>query len=254
MPEPTMPEQPQTVIVTGASRGVGLAVARRLAASGFRVVAVARSEGEELPAARAILAEQPGAGEIVFRAFDLSQVEDIGVFVRDLRGEFGAPFGLVNNAAIGTDGLLANMHLSQIEGLIRLNTLSPIVLTKYVARAMMAAGGGRIVNMSSIIASTGYNGLSVYGATKASLVGFTRSLARELGRMEITVNAVAPGFMMTEMTQALDEAERARVARRSALQRLVGPEDVAASVLYLLSEAARNVTGTVLTVDAGATA
>ena len=241
---------PPTVIVTGASRGVGLAISESLAAAGFRVVGVARAEGE-LGAARERLA---GEGEIVFRPFDLSQVEDIGVFVRDLRGEFGAPFGLVNNAALGTDGLLANMHLSQIEALIRLNTLSPIVLTKYVARAMMAAGGGRIVNISSIIASTGYNGLSVYGATKASLVGFTRSLSRELGRLGVTVNAVAPGFMATEMTKDLDPEERERVARRAALQRLVTPQDVASSVLYLMGEAGRNVTGTVLTVDAGATA
>jgi 3-oxoacyl-[acyl-carrier protein] reductase len=248
------PHDIRTVIVTGASRGVGLAIARRLAESGFRVVAVARRESEQLTAARAMLADQPAAGEIVFRAFNLSHVEDIGGFVRDLRGEFGAPFGLVNNAAVGTDGLLANMHLSQIDTLVRLNTLSPIVLTKYVARAMLNAGRGRIVNISSIIASTGYNGLSVYGATKASLVGFTRSLARELGRLDITVNAVAPGFMATEMTQTMDSTDRDRVARRAALQRLVTPADVAESVLYLMSEAGRNVTGAVLTVDAGATA
>ncbi|HKR90575.1 MAG TPA: SDR family oxidoreductase, partial [Phenylobacterium sp.] len=227
---------PRTVIVSGASRGVGLAIAERLAAAGFRVIAIARAEGD-LPAARARLATAAGPGELVFRPFDLSQVEDIGAFVRDLRGEFGAPFGLVNNAAVGFDGLLANMTLGRIEALVRLNTLSPIVLTKHVARAMMAAGGGRIVNISSIIASTGYNGLSVYGATKASLVGFTRSLARELGRLEITVNAVAPGFMTTEMTKTLAPEDRDRVARRAALQRLVTPDDVAASVLHLMSEA-----------------
>jgi 3-oxoacyl-[acyl-carrier protein] reductase len=244
----------KSVIVTGASRGVGLAIAQRLAESGFQVIAVARAEGEALPAARAQLASRAGAGEVVFRAFDLAQVEDIGVFVRDLRGEFGAPFGLVNNAALGTDGLLANMHLSQIEALVRLNTLSPIVLTKYVARAMMAAGDGRIVNISSIIASTGYSGLSAYGATKASLVGFTRSLARELGRLGVTVNAVAPGFMATELTQALDADARERIAQRAALRRLVTPEDVADGVLHLLSPAGRNVSGTVLTIDAGATA
>lgn len=242
-----------TVIVSGASRGVGLAIAERLAAAGFRVVAVARSEGE-LGAARSRLAEGACAGEIVFRRFDLSEVEAIGGFVREMRAEFGAPFGLVNNAALGGDGLLANMHLGQIEALIRLNTLSPIVLTKYVARTMMAAGRGRIVNISSIVASTGYNGLSVYGATKASLVGFTRSLARELGRAGVTVNAVAPGFMATEMTKELGADDRERVARRAALQRLVTPQDVAESVLYLLSEGGRNVTGAVLTVDAGATA
>jgi len=248
------PSAAATVIVTGASRGIGLATTRLLAGSGFRVIAVARSENAELCVAREALARRPGPGEIVFRPFDLLQVEDIAGFVRDLKGEFGVPFGLVNNAALGTDGLLANMHLSQIEALVRLNTLSPIVLTKYVARAMMTARRGRIVNIASIVASTGCNGLSVYGATKGSLVGFTRSLARELGRLGITVNAIAPGFLDTDMTRSMREEDRVRVARRSALQRLVTPEDVAESVLYLMVDAGRNVTGSVLTVDAGSTA
>lgn len=249
-----MPDQAlRSVIISGASRGVGLAIARRLAAGGYRAVAIARSDSEPLAAARAAF-DGRGGGEIVFRPFDLSNIEAIGEFVRGLRAEFGAPYGLINNAALGTDGLLANMHLSQIEALVRLNTLSPIVLTKFVARAMMAAGGGRIVNISSVIGSTGYSGLSVYGATKASLLGFTRSLARELGRLDITVNAVAPGFMDTEMTATLGDGQRDQVARRSALKRLVTPEDVAASVDYLLSDAGRNVTGTILTVDAGNTA
>jgi len=242
---------PDSIIITGASRGVGLAIAQHLANEGYRIIAIARSEGQELPAARAALT---GPGEIIFRAFDLADVEGIGEFVRALRAEFGAPYALINNAALGTDGLLANMHLSQIEALVRVNTLSPIVLTKYVARAMMAAGRGRIVNISSIIGSTGYSGLSVYGATKASLLGFTRSLAREVGRLGVTVNAVAPGFMDTEMTKSLGDDQRDQVARRSALRRLVTPQDVASSVAYLLSDAGRNVTGTVLTIDAGNTA
>ena len=248
------PHDIRTVIVTGASRGVGLAIARRLAESGFRVVAVARRESEQLTAARAMLADQPAAGEIVFRAFNLSHVEDIGGFVRDLRGEFGAPFGLVNNAAVGTDGLLANMHLSQIDTLVRLNTLSPIVLTKYVARAMLNAGRGRIVNISSIIASTGYNGLSVYGATKAAAMGFTRSLAREVGKLGITVNAIAPGFVDTELTQSLSDDQRQRIAGRSALRRLPETDDIARMVEYLLGDGGRNITGSVLTIDAGNTA
>jgi 3-oxoacyl-[acyl-carrier protein] reductase len=119
---------------------------------------------------------------------------------------------------------------------------------------MMAAGEGRIVNISSIIAETGYNGLSVYGATKAAANGFTRSLAREVGKVGITVNAVAPGFIATELTQSMDDAQRQRIAGRSALRRLPDADDVAAMVEYLLGEGGRNVTGTVLTVDAGNTA
>ncbi len=243
----------RNVIISGGSRGVGLAVARRLAASGHRCIAVARSEGEILPQAIQAVADA-GMGEIVFRRFDLSDVEGVGEFVRDLRAEFGAPYGLVNNAALGTDGLLANMHLSQIEALIRLNTLSPIVLSKYVVRAMMAAGQGRIVNIGSIIGSTGYSGLSVYGATKASLVGFTKSLAREVGRVGVTVNAIAPGFMVTELTEGLGEDGRDQVVRRSALRRLPQVEDVAAMVDYLMGDGGRNITGAVMTVDAGNTA
>jgi 3-oxoacyl-[acyl-carrier protein] reductase len=144
--------------------------------------------------------------------------------------------------------------IQSIEQVVRLNTISPMVLTKQVVRGMMADGGGRIVNMSSIVASTGYSGLSVYAATKASLVGFTRSLAREVGRMGVTVNAVAPGFVDTEMTQAMTDEQRQKIARRSALNRLVDVEDVANAVEYLLSDRAKNITGTVLTVDAGNTA
>jgi 3-oxoacyl-[acyl-carrier protein] reductase len=146
------------------------------------------------------------------------------------------------------------MHDAQIENLARMNTVSPLILTKYVVRSMMADGGGRIVNVSSIVSFTGYSGLSVYSATKASIVGFTRSLAREVGRLGITVNAVAPGFLDTEMTESLGERQRDQIARRSALHRLADVDDVANAVEFLLGEKARSITGTVLTVDAGSTA
>jgi 3-oxoacyl-[acyl-carrier protein] reductase len=129
-----------------------------------------------------------------------------------------------------------------------------MVLTKHIVRGMMADGQGRIVNISSITAFTGYSGLAVYAATKASLIGFTRSLAREVGRAGITVNAVAPGFVQTEMTKSLTEEDRERIARRSALKRLVDVEDIANAVDYLMGDGARNITGTVITVDAGNTA
>ncbi len=141
-----------------------------------------------------------------------------------MRQRFGPIYGLVNNAGLGTEGLLANMPDADIEALIRLNTLSPIVLSKYVVRGMMAQGRGRVVNISSIVASTGFNALSVYAATKASLVGFTRSLAREVGRVGVTVNAIAPGFIDTEMTRGLGEKDRERIVARSALRRLAEPQ------------------------------
>jgi 3-oxoacyl-[acyl-carrier protein] reductase len=174
--------------------------------------------------------------------------------VKTLRRDFGPIYGLVNNAAVAFDGVLAIMHNSRIEQLVRVNTLSPIVLTKYVVRAMMADGGGRIVNVASIIGSTGYSGLSVYGATKASMIGFTRSLAREVGRMGVNVNSVAPGFLDTAMTQGLEDEQRQQIARRSALRRLPDIDDVAHAVEFLLGDKAKSITGTVLTVDAGNTA
>jgi 3-oxoacyl-[acyl-carrier protein] reductase len=239
----------RNIVVTGASRGLGLAIARRLATEGFKVVAVARSESDAL---RAAMAEAPQS--LAFAACDLGDINALPAFAADLKQRFGRPYGLVNNAGQSVEGLLANTYDSQIESLLRLNVTSPIVLTKYLARQMMASGGGRIVNISSIIASTGYNGLSVYGASKAALIGFTKSLARELGRLEITVNAVAPGFIATDLTAGLGEEDRARIAGRAALRRLAEPTDVAAAVSFLMSDAARNVTGTVMTIDAGATA
>jgi 3-oxoacyl-[acyl-carrier protein] reductase len=241
------------VLVTGGSRGIGLAIARKLAGCGYHVIAVARRESDELREAIGA-AEKEGRGQIHFRAFDLSEVDAIPAFVKSLRDEFGAIFGLVNNAGLGTEGLLATMHNSEIEALTRLNVLSPIILTKYIVRHMMADGAGRIINMSSIIASTGYNGLSVYGATKAAATGFTRSLAREVGKLGITVNAIAPGFIDTELTHNLGPEQRQRIAGRSALRRLPETGDVASMVEYLLGEGGRNITGTVLTVDAGNTA
>jgi 3-oxoacyl-[acyl-carrier protein] reductase len=241
------------VLVTGGSRGIGLAIARRMAGAGYKAIAVARREGDELQRAIQEVAAT-GAGAICFRPFDLNEIDAIPSFLKGLRDELGPIYGLVNNAGIGTEGLLATMHNSQIEALIRLNVLSPIILTKYVVRQMMADGAGRIINISSIIGATGYNGLSVYGATKAAATGFTRSLAREVGRLGITVNAIAPGFIDTELTQSLSQDQRKRIAARSALRRLPEVADVASMVEYLLGEGGRNVTGTVFTIDAGNTA
>ena len=243
----------QNIIVTGASRGLGLTMARTLAESGYRVIAIARKSSEELTAASRAAADG-GRGAIEFRACDLSDIALIGPLVKSLRADFGPIYGLVNNAGLGTSGVLSNMRDADIQRLIQLNTVSPILLSKYVVRSMMAHGEGRIINIASIVASTGYSGLSVYSATKASLVGFTRSLAREVGQLGITVNAIAPGFIATEMTHELGEGEREKIVRRSALKRMADPIDVARSIEFLLGDGGRNITGTVITVDAGNTA
>jgi len=243
----------RNVVVSGGSRGLGLGIARRLAALGYTVIGIARRRSDELVSAMREV-ERSGPGAFHFRPFDLGDLPAMPDLVRGLRREFGSIYGLVNNAALGTSGVLANMPDTEIERLIRLNSLSPVLLTKYVVRSMLADGGGRIVNIASIVGFTGFSGISVYSATKASLIGFTRSLAREVGRAGITVNAVAPGFIDTDMTTGLAEEERERIVRRSALRRLADVADVAGAVEYLLDDRAKNITGTVLTVDAGSTA
>jgi 3-oxoacyl-[acyl-carrier protein] reductase len=243
----------RNIIVTGASRGLGLAIASALANGGDRVIAVARSATAGLTAATAAGAHS-GGGAIEFRPFDLTDTPGIADFVSRMRKEFGPLYGLVNNAGLGTAGVLAMMRDTDIEQLMRLNVIAPLVLSKYVVRAMMLERAGRIVNISSIVGSTGYPGLSAYAASKAALVGFTRSLAREVGSLGITVNAVAPGFISTEMTADLGEEQREQIVRRSALKRMAVPQDVAAAVEFLMSEKAKNITGITLTVDAGNTA
>ncbi|MBV9553465.1 MAG: SDR family oxidoreductase [Alphaproteobacteria bacterium] len=247
-----MAEARGNVIVTGGSRGLGFAIAKRLRDAGYTAIVVARSNSDELAADR-------GAPPLRFWRGDLEAIDAIPELVRAIRKAAGPIYGLVNNAGIGTSGVLATMRVADIERMVRLNTVAPMVLTRQVVRAMMAdgvkdKGGGRIVNISSIVSATGFSGLSVYGATKASLVGFTKSLARELGPLGITVNAVAPGFVDTRMTDGLEGAHRAQIVRRSPLARLAEPADVAETVAFLMSEAARNITGTVVTVDAGSTA
>lgn len=245
---------PRNVLVTGGSRGLGLGIGLKLVSAGFRVLAVARRPTDELDAAI-----NEAGDALKFWSCDLGELAAIAHLVTAIRRQFGPIYGLVNNAAIGTSGMLATMRVADVARTVQLNTVSPLVLTKHVVRGMMADGAkgasdGRIVNISSIVSTTGFAGLAVYGATKAAMVGFTRSLAREVGPLGITVNAVAPGFVDTAMTEGLDGPQRDQVVRRSPLKRLAEIQDIAEAVAFLMSGAACNITGTVLTVDAGSTA
>lgn len=230
---------------------MGLGIASKLAREGYRAIAIARNES---PGLAALIQQSAESGCVQFVPFDLAAIEGIAGLVKKLRKEYGPIYGLVNNAGMSVEGTLALMQISQMEKVVRLNTLATIVMTKSVLRSMMADGGGRIVNIASVVAFTGYSGLAVYSASKASLVGFTRSLAREVGKLGITVNAVAPGFVDTEMTRGMTDEQREQIVRRSALKRLVDAEDVADAVEFLLCHRAKSITGTVMTVDAGSTA
>jgi 3-oxoacyl-[acyl-carrier protein] reductase len=242
-----MSQKQKIVVVTGATRGLGLAIAQILVQDNYFVIGVGRTKTPELDALI-------DTKNFVFEPFDFNNTDKIHEFSHRIVKTHGRIWGLVNNAAIGNDGVLATLHETDIARLIKVNIEAPILLTKYLLRPMLINRAGRVINISSIIANTGFSGLSVYGATKAALVGFTKSLSREVGKAGITVNAIAPGYMETEMTEGLQGEKLLSIKRRSPLGFLASPQDVAYSVQHLLSENARSITGTILTVDAGSTA
>jgi len=237
------------VFVTGGNKGLGLAICLKLLNAGYHVVTCAREKTPETEKLCALHPEQ-----FFFVLFDLSNTEDIKKLVSNIVKQHGRLYALVNNAAIGHDGVLATMHESQISQLMKVNIEAPILLAKYASRSMLINQRGRIINISSIIADTGFNGLSVYAATKSALKGFTKSLARELGKANISVNCVAPGYMKTNMSGGLQGEKLDAIVRRSSMKKLVVPEEVADSVIFLLSDGAASITGTTITIDAGSTA
>jgi 3-oxoacyl-[acyl-carrier protein] reductase len=232
------------VVVTGASSGLGRLTCITLAEMGYKILGISRRPVTNVELNLSV-------NQFSYVQFDLSDVSEIHNLVSKLVNQHGKPYALINNAAVGTDGLLPTMHNLEIENTIMTNLLSPIILTKFVSRHMLDMREGRIVNISSIVAQSGYKGLSVYGATKAGLEGFSRSLSRDLGSRGITVNCIAPGFMETEMTHELDQSKLGSIVRRSALQRLPALSEVVAGIAYLLSPNAGGITGTTLTIDAG---
>lgn len=239
----------RVVLVTGASRGLGPAIARKVLGLGYDVVGVARTRSAEV---EALLAEQPG--RFHFESFDLGRVEEIHRFVSGLHKRYGRFYGLVNNAGVGLDGVLATMHEKDIHTVVNVNLVAPILLCKYVSRGMLANRGGRIVNIASIVARTGFSGLSVYGASKAGLHGLTRSLSRELGKAGITVNTVSPGYLETAMSEGLQGGRLDSIRRRSPFARFPSVEEVARAVGFLLSDEGSGVHGADLVVDLGSTA
>jgi 3-oxoacyl-[acyl-carrier protein] reductase len=227
------------VVVTGCSRGLGLDIALRLLALDYLVVGVSRTNP---------LIVNDNFDFLECDLGDIDATTALGVLIVK---KYPDLYGLVNNAAVGADGLLSTQHNSEIESAVRTNLLSPIVLTKYLSRPMLLNSRGRIINISSVVANTGYRGLSVYAATKGGLVSFTHSLSRDLGPANITVNCILPGFMASAMTSNIDSKSLDKIAARSALKKLVDFQDVSAMVEHLLSDAGANITGTSIVIDAG---
>jgi 3-oxoacyl-[acyl-carrier protein] reductase len=238
----------RTALVTGASQGIGEAIARRLAEQGARVVLAARNE-EKLKDLAARIGEAGGA--TIPLVLDVSQPSTLAERLKTLPEDFAAVDILVNNAGITADNLLARMSLEDWERVLRTNLTGAYALTRELLRGMMKRRWGRIINITSVVGMMGNAGQANYAAAKAGLIGLTKSLARELGSRSITVNAVAPGYIETAMTEKLAAAAREELSGAIALKRLGTVEDVASAVLYLASEEAGYVTGHVLNVSGG---
>ena len=240
-----MDENRRIALVTGASRGIGKAIAARLAADGLFVVGTATSaEG-----AAAVADELAGGGTgVVLRLEDESV---LGETLADVLSRYGAPLVLVNNAGVTRDNLLLRMTPEQWSEVVDANLTGIFRLTKPLLRGMMRARWGRIVNLSSVVGRMGNAGQANYAATKAGIEGFTRSLAQELGSRGITVNAVAPGFIDTDMTRGLTESQRQAMVDRTALGRMGTVEDVAAVVAFLVGDGAAYITGETVHVNGG---
>ena len=238
----------RTALVTGASRGIGEAIALRLAAQGARMVLAARNEDKLQAVAAAIVG---AGGEALPWALDLAHPESVGERLSALPAEYTEIDVLVSNAGITADSLLARMSLEDWQRVLTVNLTGAFALSRELVRGMIRRRWGRIVSVSSVVGLMGNPGQANYAAAKAGLVGFSKSLARELASRSITVNVVAPGYIETEMTERLSEAVRGELTAAIPLRRIGRVEDVAAAVAYLASEEAGYVTGTVLNVSGG---
>ena len=238
----------KVALVTGASRGIGRAIAEKLGASGATVVGTATSEaGAEAISAYFAAAGIKGTGKVL----DVSNADSIAALLKSITDEYGAVQLLVNNAGITRDNLLMRMKDDEWDDIINTNLSSVFRLSKACLRGMMKARYGRIISIASVVGATGNAGQCNYAAAKAGIVGFSKSLAREIGSRGITVNVVAPGFIDTDMTKALSEDQRNAMSSTIPLGQLGQPNDIANAVLFLASEMGDYVTGETLHINGG---
>lgn len=240
--------QNQIALVTGASRGIGQAIALKLGKQGATVVGTATTEaGAEIISRHLNEAGIKGAG-MVLNVTNAVQIESI---VTAIRGKFGDITILVNNAGITRDNLLIRMKDEEWDEIMETNLKSVFRLSRAVLRAMMKARSGRIINISSVVGATGNPGQANYAAAKAGIFGFSKSLAREVGSRNITVNCIAPGFIETDMTRSLTDSQQQDLLQHVPLGRLGRSEEVASAVAFLASPAAGYITGATLHVNGG---
>ncbi len=235
----------QIALVTGASRGIGKAIAEKLAEDGFFVLGTATSDAGAN--AISLYLGDNGKG---FK-LDVSNAESIEDVIKTINDEFGAPAVLVNNAGITRDNLLMRMKDEEWDNIINTNLTSVFRLSKAVLRGMMKAKTGRIINISSVVGSTGNAGQANYAAAKAGMVGFAKSMAKEVGSRNITINTVAPGFIDTDMTKELSDDIKNNLLASIPLNRLGDPKEIAHAVAFLASAGASYITGETLHVNGG---
>ncbi|MEN7430238.1 3-oxoacyl-ACP reductase FabG [Chromobacterium sp. TRC.1.1.SA] len=238
--------QGKVALVTGASRGIGAAIADALAAEGVVVIGTATSESGAA-AIHERLSTAGGAG----RVLNVTEEGAVEALVESVEKEFGAVAILVNNAGITRDGLLMRMKDEDWDAIMDTNLKSVFKTSKAVMRGMMKARSGRIINIASVVGVMGNAGQANYAAAKAGIIGFTKSMAREVGSRNITVNCVAPGFIDTDMTRALPEAQREALVGQISLGRLGDAKDIADAVVFLASDRASYITGQTLHVNGG---
>lgn len=239
----------ENVLVSGGSKGLGLAIVRALLERGSSVATFARQSTRQMDE----LSEQYPE-RFVFAKCDMTDRDAFGPLVRSFEGRLGGFTGLVNNAGTVAEALLARQSPLDIARLLDTNLTGPLLLTREVVRGMMIRKFGRIVNISSIVSVSGYKGTVAYSATKGGLNAMTRAMAREMGGRNITVNAVAPGYMETDLVKSMSPKHLAQIVRRTPLGRPGTVDDISSVVIFLLSDAAQFVSGQTIVVDGGLSA
>ncbi len=239
----------KVALVTGASRGIGRATAITLA--GYGATVVVNYNGNESRAKEVVAVIEANGGKAIKYQCDVADYSAVEIMMKDIVKEFGGLHILVNNAGITRDGLLMKMSEEDYDAVVDTNLKGTFNCIKHISRQMLKQKEGRIINMSSVVGVYGNGGQVNYSASKSGIVGITKSAAKELGSRGITVNAVAPGFIVTEMTDAMPEDAKQQVAERIAMRRLGNVEDVAETVAFLASDKASYITGQVICVDGG---
>jgi 3-oxoacyl-[acyl-carrier protein] reductase len=240
--------QHHVVVVSGGARGLGLGLVKHFISAGHKVACFSRRSTDDV---RMLADSHPDS--FYFEELDLTDELACKRFATVVAQRFGPVSVLVNNAGVALEGVMALFGDSDVDTVVDLNVKGTMRLTRHISRLMLAAGFGRIINISSIVGLSGYRGLSVYGASKAALDGYTRALARELGAKNITVNSIAPGFLRTEMSGTLDQQQLRQIERRTPLGRLGSVEDLVGPIDLLISPGGSFITGHVLVIDGGLT-